>query len=137
MTPIVADTLRELKLVGRHGLVFGNGAGTWKSHANIVDRGLIPLDCGGLYGEGRRTVRGKYTGLHALRHFYASWCINPKSAGGLGLSPKVVQERMGHSTIAMTLDVYGNLFPRGDEAKNWRPQSARSSAEMRHRCDNH
>ena len=61
-------------------------------------------------------MTGKYTGMHALRHFYASWCINPKSAGGLELSPKVVQERLGHSSIQMTLDVYGHLFPRGDDS---------------------
>jgi len=44
---------------------------------------------------GRTTQRAKYTGMHALRHFYASWCLNPKRAGGLELPPKVVQERMG------------------------------------------
>jgi integrase len=53
--------------------------------------------------------------LHALRHFYASWCINSKGDGGLGLSAKVAQARLGHSTIAMTLDTYGHLFPRGDD----------------------
>jgi integrase len=58
----------------------------------------------------------KYTGLHALGHFYASWCINSKADGGLGLPPKVVQERLGHSSIVMTMDVYGHLFPRGDDA---------------------
>ncbi|MEJ1938487.1 tyrosine-type recombinase/integrase, partial [Nostoc sp. NIES-2111] len=58
----------------------------------------------------------KYTGFHALRHFYASWCINRKEDGGLGLPAKVVQERLGHATIAMTMDVYGHLFPRGDDA---------------------
>ena len=61
--------------------------------------------------------RAKYTGLHALRHFYASWCINRKADGGLELPPKVVQERLGHSTIAMTLDVYGHLFPRHDDSE--------------------
>jgi integrase len=35
--------------------------------------------------------------------------------GGLELPPKVVQERLGHSTIAMTMDTYGHLFPRGDD----------------------
>ena len=53
----------------------------------------------------------KYTGLHAFRHFFASWCINRKeddgnggNKGGLELPPKVVQERMGHASIQMTLD---------------------------------
>jgi integrase len=37
--------------------------------------------------------------------------------GGLGLDPKAVQERLGHSSITMTMDVYGHLFPRGDDAE--------------------
>lgn len=61
--------------------------------------------------------KAKYTGLHSLRHFFASWCLNRKEDGGIGLPPKVVQELLGHSSITMTMDVYGHLFPRGDEAK--------------------
>jgi integrase len=34
----------------------------------------------------------------------------PKSASG-----KVVQHRLGHSTIQMTADIYGHLFPSGDD----------------------
>jgi integrase len=52
-----------------------------------------------------------------LRHFYASWCINRKVDGGLELPAKVVQERLGHKHIAMTLDTYGRLFPRSDDGK--------------------
>jgi integrase len=59
----------------------------------------------------------KYTGMHALRHFYASWLINRTQDGGHGLPPKVVQERLGHSTITMTMDTYGHLFPRGDDSE--------------------
>lgn len=59
----------------------------------------------------------KYTGLHALRHFYASWCINPVEMGGMGLVAKVVQERLGHASIVMTLDLYGHLFPSSDGNK--------------------
>jgi integrase len=66
---------------------------------------------------GVRIKRAKYPGLHALRHFYASWCINCRADGGLELPPKLVEERLGHSTIAMTLDVYGHLFPRHDDSK--------------------
>ena len=57
----------------------------------------------------------KYSGLHALRHFYASWCINRKADGGLELPPKSVQVRMGHSSIVLTMDTYGHLFPRTDD----------------------
>jgi integrase len=28
----------------------------------------------------------------------------------------MVQERLGHSSILMTMDVYGHLFPRDDHA---------------------
>jgi integrase len=114
MTPIVLNTLRELKLrSGGVGLVFGNGKGNVESHANILTRGLIPPQlAAGIVGP---DGRAKYTGLHSLRHFFASWCINPRSAGGLELSPKVVQERMGHSSITMTMDTYGHLFPRGND----------------------
>jgi integrase len=48
---------------------------------------------------------------HDLRHFFASWCINRKVDGGRELPPKVVQQWLGHSSISMTLDVYGHLFP--------------------------
>ena len=49
--------------------------------------------------------------LHALRHFFASWCINAKSKGGRELPPKEVQQLLGHSSIVITLDIYGHLFP--------------------------
>jgi len=46
---------------------------------------------------------------------YASWCINRKVDGGLELPPKTVQQRMGHASIAIMMDVYGHLFPSGDD----------------------
>jgi integrase len=108
--PFVANTLREWKLrcpKGELDLVFPNGVGKIESLANIINRGLIPAQPG----------KTKYTGFHSLRHFYASWCINSVKDGGQGLLPKVVQERLGHSSITMTMDRYGHLFPRGDDAK--------------------
>lgn len=115
--PIVINALREWRLAcpkGDLGLVFPNGAGKVESHANIVNRGLVPamVAAGVVTEEGR----AKYTGLHALRHFNASWLINRPADGGLGLPLKMVQERMGHSSITMTADTYGHLFPRGDDA---------------------
>jgi integrase len=32
-----------------------------------------------------------------------------------GPPAEIVQKRLGHSSIVMTLDVYGHLFPRGDD----------------------
>jgi integrase len=94
-------------------LVFPNGAGKIESHANIINRGLIPPQLAGGIITG--TGRAKYSGMHCLRHFYASWLINRREDGGLGLPPKIVQEHLGHATIAITLDTYGHLFPRGDD----------------------
>ena len=62
----------------------------------------------------RTTGKPKYA-LRAFRHFFASWSINPEERGGRGLSAEVVQDLLGHSSITMTLDTYGHLFPRGDD----------------------
>lgn len=43
--------------------------------------------------------------LHDLRHSHASMLIN------IGTPPKVVQERLGHASIQMTLDLYSHLYP--------------------------
>lgn len=48
--------------------------------------------------------------VHDLRHTCASILI------GLGAHPKVIQERLGHSSIMVTMDVYGDLFPSLNEA---------------------
>ena len=125
LTPIVVNTLREWKLPhvqrARVGLSSGEQVALIEHHKNIVERGLVPtLIAAGVAvdeerADGTAIKRAKYTGLHALRHFYVSWCINRRMDGGLELSAKVVQERLGHSSIMMTLDVYGHLFPRGDD----------------------
>jgi integrase len=116
----VANTLKEWKLAcpkGELDLVFPNGVGKVESLANIINRGLIPpqLTAGLVAGATNGNAKAKYTGMHALRHFYASWCINRTKDGGLGLPPKNVQERLGHAGIAITLDRYGHLF-KGDDS---------------------
>jgi integrase len=81
-------------------------------HHAVVLRSLHPI----MIAAGVRNRSGKPRyGLHALRHFYASWCVNPKDRGGRELPPKVVQELLGHHSIALTMDVYGHLFPRGND----------------------
>jgi len=114
--PIVVNALREWRLAvpkGDLGLVFPNGAGRIEDHANIIKRVLWPA----LEAAGVVNAKGKpkYTGLHCLRHFYASWCINRRADGGLELPIKTVQARLGHASILMTSDRYGHLFPRGDD----------------------
>jgi len=119
LSPLVVNTLREWRLRCPRldddlHYVFPNGAGKVEWHGNIVNRGLIPtqIRAGVVSGDG-----AKYTGMHALRHFYASWCINRTADGGLGLPPKMVQDRLGHSSINMTMDTYGHLFPSNDDTE--------------------
>jgi integrase len=116
--PIAIITLKELKLrLGNpDGLVFANPNGEARSHTNIVNKGLKPaMIKAGVTVTAGEGVQAKYTGMHSLRHFYASWLINRKEDGGLGLPPKMVQERLGHASIIMTMDVYGHLFPSTDD----------------------
>jgi len=126
LTPMVINALKEWKLAcpkGELDLVFPNGEGNIEWHQNIIKRGLHPtLIRAGVTVEDQRTggdtlIKPKYTGLHSLRHWFASWCINSKADGGLELSPKAVQTRMGHSSIQVTFDTYGHLFPATDEAQ--------------------
>jgi integrase len=114
MAPMVVNALREWRLAcprqkpaegdgeGRLWLVFPNGNGRVESHANIANRGFYALQitAGMVAADGK----SKY-GLHALRHFFASWAIEQC------FSPKRVQALLGHSSIQMTFDVYGHLFP--------------------------
>ncbi|MGI9022605.1 MAG: tyrosine-type recombinase/integrase [Acidimicrobiales bacterium] len=48
--------------------------------------------------------------LHDLRHTCAALLIE------LGAHPKAIQERLGHSSITVTIGVYGHLFPSIDQA---------------------
>jgi integrase len=107
--------LRELSVRSTHDLVFANPDGGPRSHTNIINKGLIPAmkRAGVVTADGK----AKYTGLHSLRHFFASWLINRKEDGGLGLPVKVVQERLGHSSVVMTMDVNGHLFRGEDDSK--------------------
>jgi integrase len=114
LAPDVLSALKEWKLAcpkGERGLVFPSNTGQTEHHANML-RSLAPvmIDAGVVDKAGKP----KYA-LHAFRHFFASWCINPKERGGRELPAKVAQQLLGHSSIVMTLDVYGHLFPLGDD----------------------
>jgi integrase len=112
--PRALAALKEWKLAcpkGDDGLVFPTTEGNVEHHANML-RSLAPamIAAGVVDKEGEP----KYA-LHAFRHYFASWCINRKAAGGRELPPKNVQTLLGHASIVMTLDRYGHLFPRGDD----------------------
>lgn len=108
--------LQEWKLQcpkGDLGLVMPNGAGNVENSGNIYNRLWYPLQirAGLSTMETIPTPDGpqirptaKYN-CHALRHAYASMLI------ARGMNPKQVQTLMGHSSIKITYDLYGHLFP--------------------------
>jgi integrase len=115
LLPMVANALREWRVAcppGESGLVFPDERDQPTGLSAISRYWQAAQVAAGVVADGR----AKYSGLHALRHFYASWCINRKADGGLELPIKVVQGRLGHASIQMTADRYGHLFPRSDDS---------------------
>lgn len=68
------------------------------------------------------------TRFHDLRHTYASALI------WAGLHPKVIQERLGHATIAETMDTYGHLFPDASAHGRGALQAMFAPADVRPKC---
>jgi integrase len=115
LAPELVAALKAWKLkcpkAGELGLVFPGAGGQVLHHSNMrraLDR--LMLDAHVVDQSGK----AKY-GLHAFRHFFASWCINSKARGGRELPAKEAQRLLGHSSIVMTLDIYGHLFPGGGD----------------------
>jgi integrase len=109
LAPIVVNTLREWRLAcprGEANLVFPNQDGNVLPHTVIHRRGMGPLQVAA--GISTDPLKPKY-GLHSLRHACASLWIEDAR-----FSPKRIQALIGHSTIQMTFDTYGHLFPSQD-----------------------
>ena len=85
-----------------HGLIFASQSGTPLNPENLVKRSFKPL----LKRAGLPEIR-----FHDLRHTCATLLLSR------GVHPKIVQELLGHATIAMTLDTYSHYLPSmGDQA---------------------
>jgi integrase len=81
--------------------VFVSPTGAIYRHSNFYKRVFKPT----VQQLGRKGFR-----FHDLRHTYATLLISE------GAHPRVVMERMGHSSIQITMNTYGHLFPSEDEA---------------------
>jgi integrase len=77
-----------------HGLVFTNTVGKPLHPSNFLQRSFYPL----LARAGLPRIR-----FHDLRHSAATLLL------GLGIHPKIVSEMLGHSQIAITLDLYSHV----------------------------
>lgn len=72
--------------------VFGNILST----SNFKSRYFIPV---------LKSLHLEHITFHDLRHTHATLLLSQK------INPKIVQERLGHSTITLTLDTYSHLVP--------------------------
>ena len=107
--------LKEQRTAARawqeHGLVFTTEVGTPLEPRNVLRRFEVLAERAGL-----RDVT-----LHTLRHSAASFLL------AAGTHTKVVQEHLGHSSYAITADIYSHVGPaqqreaadRLDEALRW------------------
>lgn len=90
------ERLRAGGLWEDHDLVFPNHTGKPLERQNVFKRSFRPL----LAKAGLPYIR-----FHDLRHSAATLMLS------LGEQPKVVQERLGHSTIGVTMDTYSHVLP--------------------------
>lgn len=117
MAPLVANTLREWKITcptTALDLVFPSERGEVIWHANLYTQCFLGLlhacklmIAAPVQAEAAR-MRPPYN-FHALRHAAASLFIEH------GWTPKKIQIVMGHSSIQVTFDIYGHLFPSPDD----------------------
>lgn len=120
--PVGADVvkrLREWKLKSKFSkatdLVFPNSKGRYKAHTCLLEDRFYPLfrmlaERHEADPENAPPAPTRF-GWHALRHFAVSCWIEA------GMAPKAVQTFAGHSTLAMTMSVYGHLFPSDDHGR--------------------
>ena len=87
------------KFVKDDDYVFANAKGRHISHDNLMKRHYKPL-------LNEANISG--VNWHSLRHFAISTWIEQ------GLQPKTVQTYAGHSSLLVTMDRYGHLFPSED-----------------------
>lgn len=92
---VLRDYLVEHRLRGADGLVFGRDGDTPWATGSISQRA----------NKAWKAAKLTPITLHECRHTFASLMI------AAGVNPKALQTFMGHSSITVTLDRYGHLFP--------------------------
>ncbi len=100
-----SEEIIALKNTNRSGLIFTTTSGNVVSPRNMdrsFERAIIR------YNKTKKNEEDKLlvTGTHVLRHTYATHLLEE------GVHPKVVQERLGHANIRVTLDTYSHVVPR-------------------------
>jgi integrase len=78
-----------------HDLVFPRDDGTWHN----------PPAISLAFGRAVKRAGAPHIRLHDVRHTHATLLL------AAGVNPKVVSERLGHSSVAFTLDTYAHVMP--------------------------
>jgi integrase len=98
-----ADKLKLGPDYDDHGLVFASAVGTPMSERNVIREFKEALDRAGFSKEDREKIR-----IHDLRHFHIT------EAAYAGVSVKALSARVGHASVAFTLDRYAHAIEAGD-----------------------
>lgn len=103
LSSMMLRSLKEWRLQSKfsnaNDLIFPNKKGRFMCHDNLIKRLYKPtLAVAGVSG----------INWHSLRHYAVSTWIEA------GLAPKTIQTFAGHSSLAITMDRYGHLFPSDD-----------------------
>lgn len=72
---------------------------------NFVGAPLIPNDLGDHFRKTLTEINVPKIRFHDLRHTHATILLK------IGENPKVIQERLGHASIQITLDTYSHVLP--------------------------
>jgi integrase len=98
-----ADKLKLGQGYDDQGLVFASRVGTPMSERNVIREFKEALERAGFSKEERQQIR-----IHDLRHFHIT------EAAHAGVSVKALSARVGHASIAFTLDRYAHAIESGD-----------------------
>ena len=113
---MLVNTLREWRLACPKGDLTPSShriGAVWQYLSDIIQRGFWRAEiAAGVTDEaGKPKIYRVTQPARLLRLMVINRCID----GGLELPLELVESRLGHSTVNMTADVYGHLFPRGDD----------------------
>ena len=103
LSEMMLRSLKEWRLKSNYSdandLIFPNKKGRFMCHDNMIKRRYKPtLEAAEVFD----------INWHSLRHYAVSTWIEAD------LAPKTVQTFAGHSSLAVTMDRYGHLFPSDD-----------------------
>jgi len=107
----------------------------WKEHglvcSKLAGEPIIPGTLTNMFGRFVKSIDIPPIRFHDLRHTHATHLLRQ------GVHPKVAQERLGHATIAVTLDLYSHVMPGMQENAALKVDTAlRAALGKRNKADN-